>query len=148
MSFHLRPAESSDFPEIRALIHSVHINPLGLMWEHFILAVNPQDEMIGCGQVKTHRDGSKELASIAVVPEWRGQGVARAIIEKLIETHPGALFLTCRASLQSFYERFGFRVVDIPEMPKYFRRISRLANALGILRIVNQKMLVMKREAA
>jgi amino-acid N-acetyltransferase len=148
LSFHLRPAESSDYPEIRALIHSVHINPLGLKWEHFILAVNSQDEMIGCGQVKTHRDGSKELASIAVVPAWRGKGVARAIIEKLIETHPEALYLTCRASLQSFYERFGFSVIETPQMPRYFRRISRLASALGVLRIVNQKLLVMKREAA
>jgi amino-acid N-acetyltransferase len=147
LSFHLRPADSSDFPEIRALIRSVHINPLGLNWEHFILAVNSQDKMIGCGQVKIHRDGSRELASIAVVPAWRGKGVARAIIEKLVEDHPEELYLTCRASLQPFYERFGFRVIETSQMPKYFRRVSRLASALGVLRIVNQKLLVMKREA-
>jgi len=146
LSFHLRPAKSSDFPKIRALIRAVHINPLGLNWEHFVLAVNPQDEMIGCGQVKNHRDGSKELASIAIVPAWRGKGVARAIIEKLLETHPGDLYLTCRSSLQPFYERFGFEVIAIPQMPRYFRRISRLARTLGMLRIVDQKLLVMERK--
>lgn len=146
MSFHLRPAKSSDFPKIRALIRAVHINPLGLNWEHFVLAVNPQDEMIGCGQVKNHRDRSKELASIAIVPAWRGKGVARAIIEKLLETHPGDLYLTCRSSLQPFYERFGFEVIAIPQMPRYFRRISRLARTLGMLRIVDQKLLVMERK--
>jgi len=146
LSFHLRPAKSSDFPKIRALIRAVHINPLGLNWEHFVLAVNPQDEMIGCGQVKNHRDRSKELASIAIVPAWRGKGVARAIIEKLLETHPGDLYLTCRSSLQPFYERFGFEVIAIPQMPRYFRRISRLARTLGMLRIVDQKLLVMERK--
>jgi len=146
LSFYLRPAKSSDFPKIRALIRAVHINPLGLNWEHFMLAVNPQDEMIGCGQVKKHRDGSRELASIAVVPAWRGKGVARAIIEKLLETHPGDLYLTCRASLQPFYERFDFEVIETPQMPRYFRRISRLASALGVLRIVDQKLLVMERK--
>jgi amino-acid N-acetyltransferase len=145
-SFHLRPAQSSDFPQIRDLIHAVHINPLGLSWEHFILAVTPQDEMVGCGQVKTHRDGSRELASIAVVQEWRGKGVARVIIEKLIEIHPGELYLTCRASLQPFYERFGFKVIESQQMSKYFRRISRLAKVMGVLRIVDQELLVMKRE--
>jgi len=146
LSFHLRPAKSSDFPKIRALIRAVHINPLGLNWEHFVLAVNPQDEMIGCGQVKNHRDRSKELASIAIVPAWRGKGVARAIIEKLLETHPGDFYLTCRSSLQPFYERFGFEVIAIPQMPRYFRRISRLARTLGMLRIVDQKLLVMERK--
>lgn len=120
---------------------------MGLDWKHFILAVTSRDEMLGCGQVKIHRDGSRELASIAVVPAWRGKGVARAIIEKLIETHPGSLYLTCRASLQPFYERYGFRVIEPSQMPRYFSRISRLASALGVLRIVDQKLLVMKREA-
>jgi len=147
LSFHLRPAKSSDFPKIRALIRAVQINPLGLNWEHFVLAVTSQDEMIGCGQVKNHRDGSRELASIAVVPAWRGKGVARAIIEKLLEAHPGGLYLTCRASLQPFYERFGFEVIETSQMPSYFRRISRLVRALGVLRVVDQKLLVMKRKA-
>lgn len=102
--------------------------------------------MVGCGQVKNHRDGSRELASIAVVPKWRGKGVARAIIEQLIETHPGELYLTCRASLQPFYERFGFKKIESRQMPKYFRRISRLANVMGVLGIVDQELLVMKRE--
>jgi hypothetical protein len=75
-------------------------------------------------------------------------GLARTIIEKLLETHPGDLYLTCRASLQPFYERFGFEAIETPQMPSYFRRISRLVRALGVLRIVDQKLLVMKKKAA
>jgi N-acetylglutamate synthase-like GNAT family acetyltransferase len=141
----LRPATAADFPAIRALIRAVRINPLGLDWRHFIVAVSPEGEMTGCGQVKTHGDGSRELASIAVVPEWRGKGVASAIIERLLAEHPGQIYLTCRSGLGSFYERFGFRVILPDEMPPYFRRISRLVRAMGTLNLIGEDLLVMER---
>lgn len=146
MPFTLRPATQADFPTIRLLIRSVQINPIGLDWRRFIVAVTPNGALIGCGQVKPHRDGSRELASIAVLPGWRGQGVARAIIERLVAAHPGPLYLTCRSSLGAFYERFGFRTIELAEMPPYFRRISRLAKALGIIGLIGENLLVMKRE--
>jgi N-acetylglutamate synthase-like GNAT family acetyltransferase len=155
MTYSLRPATQADFPAIRALIRAVQINPIGLDWRRFIVAVTPQEAIIGCGQIKPHRDGSRELASIAVVPEWRGRGVARAMIERLVEVSGGAafaeaeavepLYLTCRASLGSFYERFGFRIIQPDEMPPYFRRISRLARMAGF--VMREELLVMKRDA-
>ncbi|MEW5988852.1 MAG: GNAT family N-acetyltransferase, partial [Chloroflexota bacterium] len=104
-------------------------NPSGLDWQRFVLAVDGRDEMIGCGQVKPHRDGSWELASIAVVPEWRGRGVARAIIEHLMARADPPLWLMCNSKLIPLYERFGFREVkETAAMPPYFRRIIHLAS--------------------
>jgi amino-acid N-acetyltransferase len=145
--FSLRPATSADFPAIRGLIRLVQINPIDLDWQRFVIAVTPEGEMIGCGQVKPHSDGSRELASIAVTPSWRKHGVARLIIEHLIASEPGTLYLTCRARLEPFYTRFGFKAIEQQEMPPYFRRISRLMNALGVLHVVGEKLLVMKRES-
>ncbi len=51
---------------------------MGLDWKRFVVAVNDQDEMIGCGQLKPHGQDVLELASIAVYPEHQGKGVARA----------------------------------------------------------------------
>ena len=144
--FALRPATSADFPAIRGLIRLVQINPIDLDWQRFVIAVTPEGEMIGCGQVKPHGDGSRELASIAVTPPWRKQGVARAIIEYLTANEPGTLYLTCRANLGPFYTRFGFKAIEQQEMPPYFRRISRLMKALGVLHVVGERLLVMKRE--
>ena len=94
-----------------------------------MVAVDTSGALIGCGQVKPHRDGSRELASIAVKKEWRGQGIARAIIEQLIASNPGPLWLTCASRLTPLYARFGFREVTTPDdMPPYFRRASRLFN--------------------
>ncbi len=146
-NFSLRPAGQSDQGAIRALIHEAGINPTGLDWRRFVLAVDAQGEMIGCGQVKPQGDGALELASIAVRPAWRRQGVARAVIMRLIETHPGALYLTCRARLGPFYEQFGFdRVVEPAGMPPYFRRLTRLASLASQLHFMGEQLWVMRRD--
>ncbi len=148
-SFTLRPALAADQPAIRALIHAVGINPIGLDWRRFILAVDDQGGMIGCGQVKPHGGGSSEtaleLASIAVRPAWRRRGVARAVITSLIETHPGTLYLTCRAPLGILYEKFRFKPIGSAEMPPYFRRLRRLVSFVQRLFSQPDQLLVMRR---
>lgn len=128
-TFSLRTTTAEDAKGIRRIINLVQINPTGLSWRRFIVAVDEQarDDIIGCGQVKAHKDGSLELASIAVLPEWRGRGVARAIIEQLLRQYRGRLYLTCRSHLEPLYQKFGFQAIGIDEMPPYFQRISHLA---------------------
>ncbi len=138
-----RPATKEDFPAIRALIHTEKINPMGLDWRHFIVAIANHDEFIGCGQIKLHGDGSQELASIAVIKRWRRQGIATRIIENLLGGVETPIYLTCRASLGGFYQKFGFRTVQIDEMSPYFRRVSRLAKALGVILRMEESLLVM-----
>jgi N-acetylglutamate synthase-like GNAT family acetyltransferase len=145
-SFSLRAAIAEDSSAIRHLVISGGINPTGLDWRRFVVAVSPQGEVIGCGQVKPHRDGSLELASIAVTPERRGQGVARAIIEHLLAENQGELYLMCRSGLGGLYEKFGFRVIQPDEMPRYFRKISRLVGLVEVLRRDGESLLVMKRD--
>jgi len=117
---------------------------MSLDWHRFVIA-EEGDEIIGIGQIKPHGDGSRELASIAVIPERRGQGIARQIIEHLLERETGVVYLTCRSQLESFYARFGFRRIDRGEMPPYFRRIIRLANLFSpMLRGVH--IIVMKKQ--
>ena len=140
--FRLRPAAEADFPEIKALIHQVRINPMGLDWHHFTVAdlgpAHSQVEgsgMIGCVQLKPVSDGLTELASLVVKPEHRHQGVAHTLIEHLLVDSPRPLYLTCRSSLGAFYEKFGFHVVESREMPRYYNRLQRLANTLmGFMR--------------
>jgi ribosomal protein S18 acetylase RimI-like enzyme len=75
---------------------------------------------LGCGQIKPHSDGSRELASIAVQVQARGQGLARAVIVELLareKTRP--IYLMCRARLVPLYVIFGFHVIKLDEMPVY-----------------------------
>ncbi len=146
LTFTLRPATQADSSKIRALVRAVNINPIGLDWHRFVVASNLVGEIIGCGQVKSHRDGSLELASIAVQPDWRGLGVARTIIEHLLVTHPGELYLTCRAGLEPFYNKFDFFSISEDDMPIYFLWAWRLYVVLKSLGLVGEKLVVMKRD--
>lgn len=143
--FVIRPARPEDQAIIRKLVRIGRINPTGLDWERFIVALSPEGEVIGCGQIKPHRDGSYELASLVTHPRWRGKGVARALVEHLSASHTGDLYLMCRSELGKFYEKFGFRIVQPDEMPRYFRRISRMVKLLEKLRSEGSGLLVMKR---
>jgi N-acetylglutamate synthase-like GNAT family acetyltransferase len=140
----IRPARQAEASQIRDLIYRVGINPTGLDWKRFVVAVNDRDEMVGCGQLKPHSGDILELASIAVDPEHRGRGVARAVIEHLLKDSPRPLYLMCESSLGSLYEKFGFRSLAYEEMPRYFQRISKLAGLAATLAQREERLLVMK----
>jgi N-acetylglutamate synthase-like GNAT family acetyltransferase len=122
-----RPARETDFPSIKQLIYAGEINPMGLDWKRFVVAVSPDGKVIGCGQLKPHGKETVELASIVVSSGYRNQGIARAIIEHLLADSPRPLYLMCRSRLEPLYEKFGFRSISSEEMPRYFQRISKLA---------------------
>jgi N-acetylglutamate synthase-like GNAT family acetyltransferase len=140
----IRHAQETEAAQIRDLIHLVGINPTGLDWKRFVVAVNEQDEMIGCGQLKPHGGDILELASIAVYPEHQGKGVARAMIEYLLKDSPRPLYLMCESANGTLYEKFGFREISYEEMPRYFQRISRLAGLVTTLAQREERLLVMK----
>ena len=141
--FALRPASSYDFPAISRLIKQVRINPTGLDWRRFVVAVDGDGAFLGCGQLKPHTGGIVELASIAVVPEQRERGIATLIIEHLLVLAPRPLYLTCRSSLGPFYMRWGFRSLELAEMPAYHRRLTRVMSVVGNLFLPDERLLVM-----
>ena len=141
----IRPAALADANAIHSLVSEARLNPMGIDWRRFRVAVDAGGKVIGCGQVKLHSDGSRELASIVVAAGSRRQGAARAIIERLLAENPGRLYLTCRSSLQPFYHRFGFQAVVEDEMPPYFRRISFLFKLARRLLRLPESLAVMQR---
>lgn len=141
-----RPAQANDEAAIKALIKAVNINPMGLKWRRFLVAVDGNGRLIGCGQIKSHRDGSRELASIAVQKAWRQQGVAGAIIQQLLADETPPVWLTCMDKLVPFYEQFGFVEVmggNGRSLPFYFRlaraffkpiqKLSRITGYLAVM---------------
>jgi N-acetylglutamate synthase-like GNAT family acetyltransferase len=145
VKFLIRHATREDVQAIRTLIHTVQINPTGLSWRRFLVAVSPEDTLMGCGQIKPHADGSREMASIAVQERVRGQGLARAIIDALLKVDlERPLYLMCRARLESFYNKFGFHAIVLDDMPTYFRKIKSLENIFYGKAPPQSRLLVMK----
>ena len=148
LNYSLRPAAAADQLVIKKLVHEANLNPLDLDWRHFTVAESEAGEVVAIGQVKTHRDGTPEMASIVVRPDHRGQGLARAVIEHLLAAHSGDLYLMCASGMRPLYEKFGFRPIEEPEMPRYFRRIKKLAGLAEWLRRDGDSLFIMKREGS
>ena len=142
MALAIRDAAVKDAATIRRIVRAANINPTGLDWPRFVVAEDG-GEIVGVGQVKQHRDGTRELASIAVIPERQGKGIGSAIIRELLGRETGVVHLTCRSQLQGYYERFGFMRLEPREYPPYFARRMPMINAF--LRPFGIRITVMRR---
>jgi len=145
--FSIQPAAAQHAELIRQLIAQADLFQHGLDWRNFLVALTPSGEFIGCGQIKQHRDGTWELASIAVLPAWQGRGVGRAIIEALLTRHTDELYLMSISALRPLYEKFGFVEIQREHMSKYFRRLTQMPAMIAEFDRVNERLVVMKRGA-
>lgn len=92
----------------------------------FCLVVDNQGELVGSGQLAIYPNGA-ELANLAVVPAWRGQGVGTAVVGVLtaVANHLQLSFLEIGVQndnprAQALYQRLGFtpdRPLDFPNAP-------------------------------
>ena len=146
VGFILRKAAANDAARIRRLVIEGRINFFGLDWRRFIVAVDAAGSVVGCVQLKPHRDSSIELASLVVDPEFRDLGIARELIEAVTAIHAGGLYLTCRAELGPFYEKFGFKVLSAKELHGYFRAVVRSVTVFQRLTGREAGLLVMWRD--
>ncbi len=128
------------------MIWRARINPAGLDWRRFYVIRGEDGRPLACVQVKPHGDGTRELASLTVTPGCRGQGLARCLVEFVLQHSTAPLYLTCARRLRGLYERFGFRVVAPAGLPPYFRRLSTLVNGPARLLRHPEPMLVMRRD--
>jgi N-acetylglutamate synthase-like GNAT family acetyltransferase len=149
--FTIRPATADDQRTIRSIVYAARLNPLSLHWPAFMVAEEAR-RIVGIGQVKAHRDGSRELASIAVLPEHQSQGIASEIIAALVAKESGPLYLMCLEARRGFYARFGFREVPASELPTWIRleyRLGRLSTRLmSLVERRRYTLIAMKREAS
>jgi N-acetylglutamate synthase-like GNAT family acetyltransferase len=144
--YQIRRAAGTDADRIKALVRGENLNPLSLDWRRFFVATDRNGEVIACVQVKPHRDGTRELASLVVHEAHRRKGLAAALIHQVLQTYPGVLYLMCQARLENYYRRFGFQSVRPENLPPYFRRIAHLAGIFRVIFPPERGLLVMRRE--
>lgn len=129
------------------MVLAERLNPFSLDWRRFILAVDMNGQLLACVQVKPHADGTREMASLVVQPQFRGQRLARRMIEAVLASENGTLYLTCRGSLEPFYARFGFMPLPDVDLPPYFRRLRRLVHVLQRIVHLPENLVVMRHES-
>jgi amino-acid N-acetyltransferase len=122
-SIYLRAANASDQAHITRLVRKNNLNPFGLAWHNFTIAIDEHEQFIGCGQLKEH-DGIDELASLVVIDEAQGRGVSNILMKALLQGGKRPLWLMCESPLTVFYNKFGFEEITDPgHLPDYLRNM-------------------------
>ncbi len=77
---------------------------------HFVVAHDGGHRCIGYITGLTDAVLFSYISSLEVLPEFKGQGIGRALVEKLLELMPPvyAVDLVCDTDVQPFYEKCGF----------------------------------------
>jgi N-acetylglutamate synthase-like GNAT family acetyltransferase len=132
MTITLRRATEQDQPAIRSLVHSERLNPCGLDWRNFLVATDASS-LVGAVQLRKYRDGSRELGSLVVRAEVRGQGIASRLIDALLTPEDGRVQMITAAAFAARYARFGFRRIAAGAAPAAVRRNYRMGRLAGFI---------------
>lgn len=146
----IRPAVEADQPVIVTLIRQARLNPRQLHWSRFLVAED-QGRIVGMNQVKIHKQGTREVASVLVIPEYRRQGIGARLMQAVLACQSGPLYLMCNQKQAAYYEQFGFRRVDAGDLPPDFGweyRLGRIVTSILSLFVFREiRIIPMKREA-
>jgi amino-acid N-acetyltransferase len=132
MTLTIRPARPEDQETIVSYIRQAKINPRNLRWENFLVA-EENGRLIGMRQVKVHAQGTREVGSGFVLPEYRRQGISARLMNEILSREQDTLYLMCRDKRAPYYEQFGFRQVAVDQLPVDFHkeyRIGRFVTSL------------------
>jgi GNAT superfamily N-acetyltransferase len=91
MALHIRVASATDQRRIVQIVRAARINPTGLSWPRFLVA-EQAGQLAGTIQVKPHRDQTRELASLAVLPAYQGRGVGAVLVRAIQARYPAPNF--------------------------------------------------------
>jgi N-acetylglutamate synthase-like GNAT family acetyltransferase len=125
MTINIRPARAEEQDTIVSLIHQAKISPRNLHWERFLVA-EENGQIVGVRQVKVHSQGTREVGSGFVLPQYRHQGISAQLMNEILSREAGTLYLMCRDQWAPYYERFGFRHVDTHQLPPDFLKEYRI----------------------
>ena len=132
MTITIRPARGEDQETIISFLRQAKLNPRNLHWQHFLVAEQDR-KVVGIRQVKVYEDGTREVASGFVLPEYQHQGISAQLMKALLARETGPLYTMVNKKRAPYYEQFGFRRVDMSQLPSDFRkeyRIGRIVTAL------------------
>ena len=80
--------------------------------EHDFQVAVEENRIVGFVVARTVAAGEREILNLAVVPDFRRKGVARALLDSTLRAFRGDVFLEVRESngvAQEFYKSLGFK---------------------------------------
>lgn len=140
MTVRIRPATHTDQRAIRRMVREARLDPTGLHWSHFVVAEN-DGKVVGIGQLRPYPKGP-ELGSLVVRKAYQKRGIAGQIIEALLNSQPGDVYLECQSGLADYYNRFGFEEIRWQDAPLFLKFKAGMGNFVG--KLLGFRLAVMK----
>lgn len=124
----VRPARIADMRQVEPLITRFAKQNLMLPKSHdqlarlfreFFVAVDENNEVVGCGALRIYNETLAEVSSLAVDERAHGTGVGRRIVERLLqEARELGLSTVFALTLKDeFFHKLGFRTVPKESFP-------------------------------
>lgn len=109
----IRKALPEDVQFAVGLVERLGLDYPGLDNDALWIAADGRGRIVGAVALKKHPD-CLELCALGVDPDFRGKGVARALVEALMAEAPGDVHLA--TVIPGFFESCGFHIIenDIP----------------------------------
>jgi amino-acid N-acetyltransferase len=145
----VRRAVALDQLAITQLVQGERLNPHGLGWANFVVAVMG-NTVVGAVQMRQHPEGSRELGSLVVSRAHRGHGIAGRLISALLARHPGTVHVITRRANAAHYRRWGFAVIDTCDAPRTVRRNRLLGQTASVLALLQgrrpRRLVILRRD--
>jgi N-acetylglutamate synthase-like GNAT family acetyltransferase len=125
----VRRASKDDQAVITAMVRRARLNPADLQWERFVIAERGSDA-VGVAQLRRHRDGATELASMVVEPELRGYGIAMRMVDALLAGQRAPVYTLIDRRFVDHFARWGFDRVDPRQLPRSVSRVYRIGRVV------------------
>lgn len=127
----IRAATAADSRMVQQTIRAAGLDRTGLDWHNFKVAED-ENAMAGICQVRRYW-GLRELGSLYVRPDLRGQGVGGALIQACLADAQPPVHLECIEDRQSLYEAHGFQRIPLWRAPLGLRMKSMLGTTAAWL---------------
>lgn len=134
----IRRATALDQSAIRNLVRGEHLNPTKLNWPNFLVAAIG-DRVIGAVQMRKHTDGSRELGSLVVSKDARGYGIASRLIDRLLASEQGPVWMITTDVWAGSYSRWDFQRIEPQSAPVRVRRNYRIGYLVRFISFLKRR---------
>ena len=128
----VRSANPEDLAAVEALLVASGLPLAGVReaFPGFVVAVHG-DDVIGVAGLEVHGEHAL-LRSVAVATEWRGRGVGRALVERVIADATSRGLQTIHlltTTAERYFPSFGFTTVARSDVPATLREADEFVSA-------------------
>lgn len=115
----ITPASAADLEPIKALLEASGLPTAGVddHWKTFIVA-RDGEKLVGCGGAEAYQVAAL-LRSIAILPEYRSNGIGRRIVRQLLDRLASRglrEFYLLTTTAEEYFRKRGFKPIDRDEV--------------------------------